>query len=145
MDVSQPQQNLETPVKPSTGTTPVAGRMVSEDLKSNDSKVASDSSQQTQGLTFKNQDSLPKLPVPDLESTCQKYLESLAALQSPREQAESKVAVEEFLKSDGPALQERLKNYASSKTSYIEQFCEFLSTDYTLSIANCIFQGMIHI
>ncbi|KAK1140789.1 carnitine O-acetyltransferase yat1 [Aspergillus melleus] len=75
-----------------------------------------------QGLTFANQDSLPKLPVPDLESTCKKYLEALSALQTPREQEETRAAVQDFLKSDGPVLQEKLKNYASSKTSYIEQF-----------------------
>lgn len=78
-------------------------------------------------MTFANQDSLPKLPVPDLENTCRRYLDSLAALQSPREQADSKAAVEDFLKTDGPVLQEKLKNYASSKTSYIEQFCEYLA------------------
>ncbi|KAL1955779.1 hypothetical protein VTO42DRAFT_8099 [Malbranchea cinnamomea] len=75
-----------------------------------------------QGITFAHQDSLPKLPVPNLEDTCQRYLESLAPLQSPREHEETKAAVQEFLRTDGPELQERLKNYASSKTSFIEQF-----------------------
>jgi Choline/Carnitine o-acyltransferase. len=37
---------------------------------------------QKKGITFANQDSLPKLPVPDLESTCKKYL---AALEPPAE------------------------------------------------------------
>ncbi|PKX94135.1 choline/carnitine O-acyltransferase [Aspergillus novofumigatus IBT 16806] len=78
-------------------------------------------------LTFANQDSLPKLPIPDLESTCKKYLEALSALQTPREQEETKAAVQEFLKTDGPILQEKLKNYASSKTSYIEQFSVVLN------------------
>lgn len=78
------------------------------------------------GVTFANQDSLPKLPIPDLESTCRKYLESLAPLQSPREHEETRAAVHEFLKTDGPELQERLKKYASSKTSYIEQFCKWV-------------------
>jgi carnitine O-acetyltransferase len=77
-----------------------------------------------QGLTFANQDSLPKLPIPDLEDTCRRHLEALMALQSPREHEESKAAVTEFLKTDGPSLQEKLKNYATSKTSFIEQFCE---------------------
>ncbi|PLB36472.1 choline/carnitine O-acyltransferase [Aspergillus candidus] len=74
------------------------------------------------GLTFSHQDALPKLPIPSLEDTCKRYLESLSALQTPREQIESKAAVQDFLKSDGPVLQEKLKNYATSKTSYIEQF-----------------------
>ncbi|GLA51521.1 hypothetical protein AnigIFM63604_008123 [Aspergillus niger] len=74
------------------------------------------------GLTFANQDSLPKLPIPDLEQTCKRYLEALAPLQTPREQDETRAAVQDFLKSEGPILQEKLKTYASSKTSYIEQF-----------------------
>lgn len=80
-----------------------------------------------QGLTFANQDSLPKLPIPELEDTCRRHLDALAALQSLREHEESKAAVQEFLKTDGPQLQERLKNYASSKTSFIEQFCACFS------------------
>ena len=77
------------------------------------------------GITFANQDSLPKLPIPDLEDTCRRHLEALSALQTIREHEETKAAVKEFLKSDGPILQEKLKTYASSKTSYIEQFCKF--------------------
>ncbi|EEP81111.1 hypothetical protein UREG_05953 [Uncinocarpus reesii 1704] len=74
------------------------------------------------GVTFSHQAALPKLPIPDLESTCKKYLDSLAPLQSPREHEETKEAVQEFLKAEGPELQDRLKFYASSKTSYIEEF-----------------------
>lgn len=80
-----------------------------------------------QGLTFANQDSLPKLPIPDLEDTCRRHLEALVALQTPREHEDTKAAVRNFLKTDGPILQEKLKNYASSKTSFIEQFCRFRS------------------
>jgi Choline/Carnitine o-acyltransferase. len=43
-------------------------------------------------------------------------------LQSPREHEDTKAAVQEFLKNEGPELQEKLKKYAFSKTSYIEQF-----------------------
>ncbi|KAE8449248.1 hypothetical protein EG329_008415 [Mollisiaceae sp. DMI_Dod_QoI] len=75
-----------------------------------------------QGITFAAQDKLPKLPIPDLEGSCAKYLAALKPLQSPREHAETNQAVEEFLKSEGPELQERLKKYATGKTSYIEQF-----------------------
>jgi carnitine O-acetyltransferase len=76
-----------------------------------------------QGITFAAQDKLPKLPIPELESTTSKYLAALQPLQTPREHAETKQAVEEFLRSQGPELQERLKKYANGKTSYIEQFC----------------------
>ena len=46
------------------------------------------SSKEKKGLTFANQDSLPKLPIPDLEATCRRYQEALSALQTPREQEE---------------------------------------------------------
>lgn len=85
--------------------------------------AASDQQSQRQGITFAAQDKLPKLPIPELDNTLTKYIAALKPLQSPREHAETKQAVEEFLKSDGPELQERLKKYANGKTSYIEQFC----------------------
>lgn len=75
------------------------------------------------GITFSSQDKLPKLPIPELEASCKRYLEALKPLQSAREHAETQHAVNEFLKSDGPELQEKLKTYAQGKTSYIEQFC----------------------
>lgn len=75
------------------------------------------------GITFAAQEKLPKLPIPDLESTCRKYLEALRPLQSAREHSDTKIAVQDFLHGDGPDLQEKLKKYAVGKTSYIEQFC----------------------
>lgn len=82
------------------------------------------------GITFASQDSLPKLPIPDLKSTAQKYLEALKPLQSPREHSETRQAVEDFLRGDGPNLQEKLENYAESKTSYIEQFCKMSTGEH---------------
>lgn len=79
----------------------------------------------TGGMTFANQESLPRLPIPDLENTCKKYLEMLQPLQTIREHEDSKSAVQEFLRCGGPELQEKLKKYATSKSSYIEQFCRF--------------------
>ncbi len=76
------------------------------------------------GITFAAQDKLPKLPIPDLEATCKRYLSSLDPLQTAREHHESERAVDEFLKTDGPGLQEKLKSYAEGQTSYIEQFCK---------------------
>lgn len=84
--------------------------------------LASDQPKHEQGITFAAQDKLPKLPIPELDSSMTKYLTALKPLQSPREHAETKQAVEEFLKNDGPELHERLKKYANGKTSYIEQF-----------------------
>ena len=85
--------------------------------------LASNQPNHRQGITFAAQDKLPKLPIPDLESSTTKYLAALKPLQSPREHAETQQAVEEFMKSEGPELQARLKKYANGKTSYIEQFC----------------------
>lgn len=75
------------------------------------------------GITFAAQDKIPQLPIPDLESTCKKYLASLRPLQSPKEHHDTEVAVKDFLRSDGPELQEKLKKYASGRSNYIEQFC----------------------
>jgi carnitine O-acetyltransferase len=74
------------------------------------------------GITFAAQDKLPKLPIPDLDSTMKKYLEALVPLQSSQEHRDTKGAVHEFLMHDGKDLQERLKKYATGRTSYIEQF-----------------------
>jgi carnitine O-acetyltransferase len=85
--------------------------------------LASNQPKHKQGITFAAQDKLPKLPIPELESSMKKYVASLKPLQGAREHAETQQAVDEFLKSEGPELQERLKKYANGKTSYIEQFC----------------------
>lgn len=74
------------------------------------------------GITFAHQDQLSKLPIPPLEDTCKRYLTALKPLQSAREHAETRHAVEEFLQSDGPELQDKLRQYAEGRTSYIEQF-----------------------
>ncbi|KAI9683727.1 MAG: hypothetical protein M1822_005917 [Bathelium mastoideum] len=74
------------------------------------------------GITFAAQDKLPKLPIPELEDTCRRYLEALKPLQSGREHQDTAAAVHEFLKRDGPDLHDRLKKYATGKSSYIEQF-----------------------
>ncbi|KAK2837001.1 hypothetical protein FQN49_006505 [Arthroderma sp. PD_2] len=74
-----------------------------------------DNTSEIKGITFANQDSLPKLPIPDLESTCAKYLETLAPLQSTSEHEATKAAVNEFMAAEGPELQEKLKKYATSK------------------------------
>ncbi|PQE17910.1 choline carnitine o-acyltransferase protein [Rutstroemia sp. NJR-2017a WRK4] len=110
-------------------TAPDGNRSLEGAKKVNDSfskdqkdPLASNQPHHKQGITFAAQDKLPKLPIPELESSMTKYLAALKPLQSQREHAETKQAVEEFLKGDGPELQERLKKYATGKTSYIEQF-----------------------
>lgn len=81
------------------------------------------------GITFAGQDDLPRLPIPDLANSCQKYLAALKPLQTPREHAETKIAVQDFLRHDGPELQSKLRKYAEGKPSYIEQFCKCSCVD----------------
>ena len=80
-------------------------------------------SHQKAGVTFAAQDKLPKLPIPDLDSSCKKYLEALEPLQTNGEHEDTVNSVNEFLKGEGPELQDKLKKYATDKSSYIEQFC----------------------
>lgn len=89
--------------------------------------AASRSTQSKPGVTFAAQDKLPKLPIPDLESTLQKYLTALEPLQSRREHRATEDAVSDFMHNEGPNLNERLKQYATGKSSYIEQFCKYSS------------------
>jgi carnitine O-acetyltransferase len=86
------------------------------------------------GITFAHQDKLPKLPIPDLEGSLQKYIAALKPLQSPKEHNDTTISVQEFLKSDGPVLQEKLKKYASGRANYIEQFCKYSMLTQNLPI-----------
>ncbi|KAF8172114.1 acyltransferase ChoActase/COT/CPT [Pholiota molesta] len=72
--------------------------------------------------TLAYQDKLPKLPVPPLQETCSRYLRALEALQDEKEHAATRAAVAEFLETDGPKLDEVLREYAQDKDSYIEEF-----------------------
>ncbi|KAG1289404.1 hypothetical protein G6F66_009390 [Rhizopus arrhizus] len=78
--------------------------------------------EEEQGETFKYQNQLPKLPIPDLQATAARYLSALKPLQTPEEHEATKRAVQGFLSNEGPALQEKLKTYATDKSSYIEEF-----------------------
>jgi carnitine O-acetyltransferase len=65
--------------------------------------------------TFAYQDQLPKLPIPDLEETCRRYLKALEALQDEREHAVTKAAVQEFLEAEGPRIHQKLIEWARDK------------------------------
>ena len=77
------------------------------------------------GITYAAQESLPKLPIPELSKTCENYLNALRPLQNRREQEDTAAAVADFLKNAGPELDSRLRKYSTGKTSYIEQFCTY--------------------
>ncbi|OQE07817.1 hypothetical protein PENVUL_c012G06451 [Penicillium vulpinum] len=116
--------SMDTNTTKNSGSDPQGHTVMRPNIpaKQPSSEIAEPVKPKSKGLTFANQDSLPKLPIPDLEDTCRRYLDTLQGLQTQRDHADTKAAVRDFLKNDGPLLQERLKNYAGSKTSYIEQF-----------------------
>ncbi|GAA5863841.1 hypothetical protein JCM8547_006081 [Rhodosporidiobolus lusitaniae] len=72
--------------------------------------------------TFAGQDRLPKLPIPPLEDTMRRYLRALEGLQTPAEHSRTQAVVSDFLKNEGPELHQRLKDYASTRASYIEEW-----------------------
>ena len=86
------------------------------------------------GVTFAHQAKLPKLPIPDLGHSLDQFLGALKPLQNAAERHDTENAVQEFLKNEGPELQERLKKYATGKSSYIEQFCK---SDLLTPTLNC--------
>lgn len=116
--------SLDSKLAAPTATPSLSSTM---DVKTPDSKTTTTTISKSEapkgGVTYAFQDKLPELPIPALEDTCQRYLDSLRPLQLESEHGESKVAVKEFLKYDGPNLQEKLKQYAEGKSNYIEQFC----------------------
>lgn len=73
--------------------------------------------------TYEFQETLQKLPIPDLNQTCTNYLDVLRPLQTEQEHLKSKEAVENFLKNGtGQYLDSALREYAKTRPSYIEQF-----------------------
>ncbi|VVT53105.1 uncharacterized protein SAPINGB_P003406 [Magnusiomyces paraingens] len=76
----------------------------------------------TCGITFAQQDQLEKLPIPKLEDTLTKYLSVLKPLQTPREHQNSQEAVKNFLETCGPYLDQELRKYGATRSSFIEQF-----------------------
>ncbi|RLN96368.1 hypothetical protein BBJ28_00021967, partial [Nothophytophthora sp. Chile5] len=71
-----------------------------------------------ESVTYRHQAELPRLPIPTLEETCQRFLDSVCALQTPEEQQQTQRSVESFLASDGPRLQQQLLAYAQDKDSF---------------------------
>ena len=55
-------------------------------------------------------------------------------LQDPEEHEQTKKVVEDFLERDGPALDARLRRYASERDSYIEAFWDAAYLDTTDSV-----------
>lgn len=80
------------------------------------------------------QRSLPRLPVPELKLTCQRYLNAQQPLLSKNDYLKTKEYVENFEKNDGSKLQNMLntKNNVNKNTSYItEDWFNMYLTDRT--------------
>ena len=61
--------------------------------------------------TFAHEDTLPRVPLPTLEETCDRFLDWCAPLLSAEQLAETAAAVEEFRRNEGPALHAALARY----------------------------------
>lgn len=75
----------------------------------------SNPSSSTSGETFAFQEKLPRLPIPPLEDTCRRYLKALEGLQEADEHETTKKAVNDFLKNEGPMIQEKLLEWSETK------------------------------
>ncbi|HEY6422007.1 MAG TPA: choline/carnitine O-acyltransferase [Pseudonocardiaceae bacterium] len=82
--------------------------------------------QELSPLTFGNEDRLPRVPLPSLEESCEKFLEWCKPLLTADELAASESAVASFLRPDGPAraLQAELEQYDASDGvhSWLDRF-----------------------
>jgi hypothetical protein len=94
-----------------------------------DSKSVATTNNAMTSVTYGGQSNLPPLPIPRLEETLDKFLQSLEALHECEEQRDAaKQVVLDFLQGDGPRLQDLLVEYDRSgrKTgaigSYVEEF-----------------------
>lgn len=69
------------------------------------------------------QPSLPRLPIPELEKTCSRYLAAQRPLLSDDSYSKTEKLVEDFRTNDGPKLQQLLKakDKANPHTSYISE------------------------
>ncbi|WP_234347231.1 choline/carnitine O-acyltransferase [Streptomyces specialis] len=61
------------------------------------------SSHEPSARTFGNEDTLPRVPLPTLEESCERFIEWSAPLLTPDELAETESAVASFLRPDSPA------------------------------------------
>lgn len=71
--------------------------------------------------TMSFQGKLPKLPIPPLKDTCNRYLRALEGLQDEKDHAATVAAMNEFLETDGPKLDEMLREYATDKDRYVRR------------------------
>ncbi|RQM26882.1 hypothetical protein B5M09_005426, partial [Aphanomyces astaci] len=96
--------------------------------------LLSDPTGPTMTKTFDAQDTLPKLPIPELADSLKHYARSVSVLQTPEEHAATQKKIDSFLAHDGAALQEKLIEYAKDKNSFIEDFWYEAYFNYKASV-----------
>ena len=75
-----------------------------------------------QECTFRYDDQLPALPVPSLENTLNKYLDTVRPHVSEDEFVETEKLVREFEQGNGKELHGRLLEYAKTKRNWLEEW-----------------------
>ncbi|KAJ9104530.1 hypothetical protein QFC21_002026 [Naganishia friedmannii] len=116
-DALPPQENDKKNAKPSPGEANLEPPTVSSTLNRGNGAMQP-------GRTFAQQHKLPKLPVPPLKDTCDRYLTALQGLQDEEEHERTQKIVAEFCKpgGEGEKWQSKLEEYNKSADSYVEEF-----------------------
>lgn len=97
-------------------------------MSNNEEKKDERSSKLMRGSTFASQATIPRLPIPTLEETLERFPRAVQALQDAAERKATKKVTEEFLHGDGPKLQKMLRDYEEEGRStgrigsYVEEF-----------------------
>jgi hypothetical protein len=80
------------------------------------------------GITYAGQSSLPRLPIPTLEETLERFPDVVSAFLNKKEMKECREEITKFLETDGPALQKLLVEYdrrgeeKGTVGSFVEEF-----------------------
>ena len=88
-------------------------------------------------MMYKFQESIPRVPLPRLEETCDRYLQIVAPLLSDIELAQTRAVVMDFQQGNGPELQRQLEMIVqSTNNSYLYQLVEesYLENRFSLPI-----------
>jgi hypothetical protein len=90
------------------------------------SRMKSNSSQEWSTRTFGNEDRLPRVPLPTLEESCERFVKWCAPLLTADELAATEATVASFLRPDGPGhkLHAELERYNASESvhSWLDTF-----------------------
>lgn len=82
--------------------------------------------------SLQHQQVLPKMPIPALEDTVNRYLAAVLPLLSPEAQEATKSAATSFLADQGPHLHQALLDYDANEENYLEHFYREIYTGGSL-------------